>query len=229
MRNVLLVDDDPIMHMTVNLALKAEFGVIECFNLSEARTVLMNRDDIALVILDRMLPDGDGLQLCQDIREDSRFGPIPIVFLSSLIQESDKVSGFFAGADDYVTKPFSGLELRARIQARLRNQMQNLLAGNLELDVSAHRAFMKQQSQKLPLDLTRTEFKLLTLLIQSLGQVLPREVLLTKVWGDALNVNDRVVDTHISHLRRKIKGSGLSLQCLRGEGYRLDRELQMAA
>lgn len=224
MKYVLLVDDDPMMHTTVKLALKSEFGVLGCFNLTEAQTLLSTRDDIVLVLLDRMLPDGDGLQLCQKIREDGDLAPIPIIFLSSLINESDRVSGFYAGADDYITKPFSALELRARVQARLRTQMQNLIAGKLVIDVSAHRVFLKDDQHATLLDLTRTEFKLLTFLIQSLGQVLSRELLLSKAWGDSMNVSDRVVDTHISHLRKKIKGSGLSLQSLRGEGYRLDYE-----
>lgn len=224
MKHILVIDDDQATHLKVKAALGGEYEIFSCLDLKEAEEILSKREDISLALIDRMLPDGDGLLLCQKIRADDRLKQIPIIFLSGLTSESDKVSGLFAGADDYISKPFGGLELRARIQARLRTQTKTLVASRVELDLGTHRAFVNDPNGKREIILTRTEFKILTSLLQAMGQVLSRETLLQKVWGDHCNVNDRVIDTHISHLRKKIEGSGLSLQSSRGEGYRLDYE-----
>lgn len=225
MKKILLVEDDLIMQETVQKCLNKDYEIVTCATLAAAADVLAGDSSIALAIVDRGLPDGDGLSLVSDIRRDSRISTIPLIFLSGRDSESDKVSGFFAGADDYVTKPFSVLELRARVMARLRTTSSSKIAkGNLEIDLDSHRAFSLTNGARTEIELTRIELKLLVVFIHGMGRVLSRDSLLEKVWGVGCHVSDRVIDSHVSHLRRKISGNGLSLRSLRGEGYRLDEE-----
>lgn len=224
MVNVLLVEDDPITKEIVTKSIGKFFSFICCSSIAEAQAILDQDQAISMVIVDRRLPDGDGLRLCDSIRGDQRRQGTPVIFLTACESESDKLSGFFAGADDYITKPFSPLELKARILARLRarNGGQSLSAGRLAIDLEGHRVHqIDGQQTPVEIDLTRIEFKLLVTLALSLDKVLSRETLLHKVWGENCHVSDRAVDSHISHLRKKIAGAGLHLESLRGEGYRL--------
>lgn len=221
MKKILFVDDDEVTHKMVRHSLSGELPVISCFSLAEADKILESETEIAAVIIDRGLPDGDGISLCTRVRGIPHLKSVPIIFLSSASAETDKVGAFFAGADDYVTKPFGLLELKARIQARLRNRGSRLALGNLEINIESQRASFREGDQVSELDLTRTEFKILVTLMQSPDQVFGRESLLDKVWGVGCHVSDRVVDSHVSHLRRKISHTGVLLESLRGEGYRL--------
>lgn len=223
MRTLLVVDDDPILHKSLALAFAPEFRMVFCATIAEAMQAIDREPEITLAIVDRRLPDGDGLSLLSELRRRPRSQSLPAIFLSGLTSESDRISGFFAGADDYVTKPFSVLELKARVQARLRALGSNRMAvGAIEIDLDAHRAHSTIGGARSEIALTRTEFKILVVLAQSLGSVIPRETLLARIWGDDTHVSDRVIDSHVSHLRKKIAGCGLALEPLRGEGYRLD-------
>lgn len=220
-RKILIVEDDPVIVGLVRASLKDDFEVKNAPSIASCIDMLQNETDFSLILIDRMLPDGDGLNLCGQIRQMDLLSQIPVIFLSAKNSESDKVSGLFAGADDYMTKPFGPLELKARVLARLRGQGRKFSAGRVSLDVEGFRAFVQNGDSKIELQLTPIEFKILSALMQSLGDVLTREVLLTRVWGQNCFVNDRVVDSHVSHLRKKLKDSGLLLEALRGEGYRL--------
>lgn len=221
MRQILLIDDDAITHTIVKGIVKDDFSLVGCYSLSEATSYFDKGGIPHLVIIDRMLPDGDGIALCSKMRADPRLSSVPIIFLSSLKSETDKVSGLFAGADDYVSKPCSVLELKARIHARLRTDQSRIAFGLITVDLASHRTFIQNGSSQTELELTRKEFKLLITLMQSPDQIFSRDQLLTRVWGDDTNVSDRVVDTSMSHLRKKISGAGVSIEALRGEGYRL--------
>lgn len=226
-RKILIIEDDPVIRQILEISLKSDFKVSVALNLKDAGELINNNPDTSAVILDRTLPDGDGLGFATELRRDPRFENIQILFLTGLVSESDRISGFFAGADDYVTKPFSVLELKARLNARLRRAFsQKLTAGDLELDLDSQRAYSLLATEKREIDLTRTELKILAAFIQSHGNLLTRESLLSKVWGPDCHVSDRVVDSHISHLRKKIEGHRVALQSLRGEGYRLEIDLK---
>lgn len=174
-----------------------------------------------LFIIDRVLPDGDGLSICQKIRQDERIQNIPIIFLSASTLEADKVAGLFAGADDYISKPFGGLELRARIYARLKSVSTQFSIQDLLFEVNSSRVYLVACKNKIEIQLTRIEFKILLMLAKSPDKIFSRSLILDQVWGSDMHVNDRVVDAHISHLRRKISESSLTIESLRGEGYRL--------
>lgn len=220
-KRVLIVDDDPVTHTIVKGVLDATTQFIGFFSLKEAEDYLNSNELPSLVIIDRVLPDGDGLNLCAKIRSDSRLQEIPIIFLSSKIDETDKVGGLFAGADDYVCKPVSPLELKARIQARLRSKSQKIRLGNLVIELATHRVFQDFSGKLLELELTRIEFKMLILMAKFPDRIFSRDAILTGVWGLDAHVSDRVVDTHISHLRKKILQAGVAVQAIRGEGYKM--------
>lgn len=225
-RKILIVEDDRVVVSLVQAALKADFAVSSVSTMAECLELLQNETDFSLFLIDRMLPDGDGLSLCGQIRQMDALSQVPVIFLSAKDSEADKVSGLFAGADDYITKPFGPLELKARVMARLRVQARKLSAGRVHLDPDALRASVEMDLGRVDLTLTPIEFKILLALMTSLGEVLSRENLLTRVWGEGTFVNDRVVDSHISHLRKKLKSSDLLLEALRGEGYRLSPSIK---
>jgi two-component system alkaline phosphatase synthesis response regulator PhoP len=176
-----------------------------------------------MILLDVMLPKKDGFQVCRELR---RAGvQTPIILLTARTMEAEKVLGLQIGADDYITKPFSPLELRARIQAVLRRaagpaEPEAYRFGNIDMDFA--RCELRRNGKLV--DLTSIEFKLLAAFISSRGRVLSREQLLDKVWTDT-TCGDRVVDTHVSNLRKKIEKDPANpryLISVRGMGYRFD-------
>lgn len=221
MKKILLIDDDPVVHTIINNIIKNEFELVSLYSVKETEFFLQNNElNISIILIDRVLPDGDGLSICSMIRSDNGMKDLPIFFLSGKNSESDKITGLYAGADDYIAKPFSPLELKARIHSRFRTAPKKIIVEKLMLDIESHRAFLLEQGQT-EIILTRTEFKLLLVLSQSVDRVFDREILISKVWGNTCHLNDRVIDTHISHLRKKLIGTNLKLEALRGEGYRI--------
>lgn len=180
-----------------------------------------------LVLLDLMLPDMSGLEVCRQIRANTLTKQVPIIMLTAKSEEIDRVVGFEIGADDYVVKPFSVRELLLRIRAILRRAQQNnsgekdeeqetLQFGELRLDLPGHRVWREEEEVKL----TALEFRLLRTLLTRKGRVQSRETLLNDVWGIKADVTTRTVDTHVKRLREKLGDSGRYIETLRGVGYR---------
>jgi len=175
-----------------------------------------------LVILDLMLPDTTGLEICRQIRAAKKTSDIPVLMLTAKGEEIDRVVGFEVGADDYVVKPFSVRELMLRIKAILRRQQfppeqeLQMTFGILRVDVPAHKAWVKEQEIRL----TALEFKLLVTLLTRRGRVQARDTLLSDVWGIDADVTTRTVDTHVKRLREKLGDAGNYIETLRGVGYR---------
>jgi DNA-binding response OmpR family regulator len=176
-----------------------------------------------LILLDIMLPNKDGFEVCRELRRGGL--KTPIVLLTAKTQEAEKVMGLDVGADDYVTKPFSPRELRARIRALLRRAAPDTedlyYFGKCELDLA--RFELRLNGQRL--DTTTTELKLLTAFLRHRGRVLTRESLLDEVWGSGIAITDRVIDNHIVSLRKKIEDEPAAprfLISVRGLGYRFD-------
>ena len=175
-----------------------------------------------LIVLDIMMPDLNGLQVCRLMRTDSSLKGIPIIFLSAKTEEGDRIEGFESGADDYVCKPFSPKELMLRVSAILKRigevEVPKLLAVNgIKMDVAHHRVEVASQ----PIELTATEFRLLKLLLEERGKVQTRETLLQKVWNYENDIETRTVDTHMRRLREKLGEEASWLETVRGVGYRL--------
>jgi two-component system alkaline phosphatase synthesis response regulator PhoP len=224
---ILIVDDEPKIIEVLKLYLEKEgFQVATASNGKQAieRAASYKPD---LVVLDLNLPDMDGLEVCRNIRKQSN---VPIIMLTGRGEEIDKIVGLEMGADDYVTKPFSGREIVARVRAVLRRQgsesssSETKTVGNMVIDSARYEVICGS----VGLDLTTTEFKLLATLSQSLGRVLSRMQLLDAVQGIAYEGYERTIDTHVKNLRQKMESSqgtcGCHIETVRGVGYKLVKE-----
>jgi two-component system alkaline phosphatase synthesis response regulator PhoP len=178
----------------------------------------------SLVVLDLLLPKLDGLAVCREIRRDPRTKAIPVLMLTARSEEMDKLTGFEAGADDYLTKPFSPRELVARIKALLRRkepvQAEKAELKDLTIDFERHEVRLKDK----PLVLTPKEFDLLAFLVRNPGRVYTREQLLNQVWGYEYFGGTRTVDVHVRHLREKLGARAKWIETLKGVGYKLAEE-----
>lgn len=188
------------------------------------RYLSTNKPD--LLILDLMLPDMDGLEICKSLRSDTKTSKIPIIILTAKIDEADRVIGLELGADDYITKPFSPRELIARIKAIFRRiygeEKPNILtiADIITIDVNKMEVYVAEQR----VDLTPTEFKILETLSEKPGWVFSREQLLNAIGGIERSVSDRTIDVHIRNLRSKLGKAGKLIKSVRGIGYKIISE-----
>ncbi len=216
---ILVVDDEKEIVRLIRIALVREGFRATPVYTGEDALLEIRKNPPDLVVLDRMLPGIDGLTVCQKIRSHPSTERLPIIMLTALDQEVDKLLGLGMGADDYLTKPFSVRELVARIKAVLRrSQMPReqliLEDGNLKLDTARHQAFLRGKL----LSLTYTEFKLLQFLMENKGLSLSRISLLDEVWEEDYSFTTRIVDVYIARLREKIGPD--RIETVRGIGYR---------
>ncbi len=219
--HILIVEDEEdIAKLVARTLEKDHFKTSIARNLTDAQKIL-NQKRPDLVVLDLMLPDGDGLELCKNLR--FREGEeIPVVILTAKGEEVDRILGFEMGADDYIVKPFSPRELLLRIKAVLRRTKQApstaepLRFQGLEIFPAQMEVYVEGQ----PVRLTRTEFNLLLTLAEARGKVLSREALLDKVWGYTFEGYARTVDTHIRRLRKKLGPAAFHIETVWGIGYR---------
>lgn len=224
---ILVVDDEADIRDLVALNLRrAGYEVVTCdrgLDALEAAREHMPR----LIVLDLMLPDLSGTEVCRRLRGETRTSQIPVLMLTARTEEIDRVVGFEVGADDYVTKPFSVRELVLRVQAILRRSPQGeevqenepLDAGPISIDTAAHRVWVDGAE----LSLTATEFRLLHTLVTRAGRVQSRGRLLQDVWEMPPDLNTRTVDTHIKRLREKLGTAADMVETVRGVGYRFVR------
>jgi two-component system phosphate regulon response regulator PhoB len=222
---VLIVEDEPDIRELLVFHLEREgYQVMKCKSGAEglrlARTVPPD-----LILLDLMLPEMDGLEVCRRLRQDPVTRALPIVMLTARGDEVDRVLGLELGADDYVVKPFSPRELMARVRAVLRRTRPApgtapLTVGRLAIDPAAHTVTVGGA----PVSLTRKEFDLLRALVEARGRVLSREFLLDHVWGYAAagEIESRTVDVHVRRLRQKLGSEGPRIGTVTGVGYRLE-------
>ncbi|MDC1007612.1 response regulator transcription factor [Gammaproteobacteria bacterium] len=225
-QKILIIEDEPDIRKTLEYNISREgYKVVSASSLSEGKEQI-NSSDFSLILLDLMLPDGSGLDLCREIKSDKDKSSTPIIILTAKDDEVDKVVGFELGADDYVTKPFSVRELILRIKAILKRgeskketlEIQRQF-GELTMDVDSHEVFVNSEQ----IILTALEFRLLRQLVDRRGRVQSREQLLSDVWGYSAEVTTRTVDTHIKRLREKLGTMGKYVQTIRGVGYKLSR------
>jgi two-component system phosphate regulon response regulator PhoB len=222
MAYVLIVDDEADLAGLVEFNLK-QAGLETAIAATGERGLELARARVPdVVLLDVMLPDLSGKEVCRRLRADPKTKDVPVVMLTARGEEADRVEGFEVGADDYVTKPFSPRELVLRLKARLRRAAakspgERLRLGRLELDLSEHRAYVDGSE----IELTALEFKLLHHLMAHAGRVQTRERLLGEVWGLSSSMETRTVDTHVMRLREKLGAARQSLETVRGVGYRL--------
>jgi len=225
-QKILIIEDEPDIRKTLEYNISREgYHVVSASSLLEAKSQIES-DSFSLILLDLMLPDGSGLDLCREIKSDKEKSSIPIIILTAKDDEVDKVVGFELGADDYVTKPFSVRELILRMKAVLKrgekksdNVEVQKLFGQLSINTESHEVFVDDNE----ITLTALEFKLLCQLVDRRGRVQSRDQLLSDVWGYSAEVTTRTVDTHIKRLREKLGSMGKYVQTIRGVGYKFTR------
>ncbi|MFT3868686.1 MAG: response regulator transcription factor [Nibricoccus sp.] len=223
-KKILIVDDEADVTDLVAYHLRAKGFHVETLNdpngsIGIARTFVPD-----LVVLDVMMPDLNGIQICRMLRADPKLQKVPVIFLTAKAEESDRIQGLETGADDYICKPFSTKELVLRIQTILRRvtegapaEPKHLQIGQIAIDVDRHIATVAG----LPVELTATEFKLLRLLMERRGRVQTREHLLINVWNYETEIETRTVDTHVRRLREKLGAEAAWIETIRGVGYRM--------
>ena len=222
---IAVIDDEPDILELVSLHLKKNRFRVREFLDAESFYRFIRSETPDLIVLDLMLPDADGFEICRYARKQTATSSIPIIMLTARAEETDKVLGLELGADDYVTKPFSPGELVARVKAVLRRTEQKppeeekIDVGNLlSLDLQKHEVVIEGRK----VDLTSTEFRILQLLATKKGWVFSREKILDYLWGNEKTVVDRTVDVHIKHLREKLGPAGAIIKNIRGVGYKLE-------
>ena len=220
---ILVVDDEARMRKLVKDFLsKSGYEVLEAEDGSQALDIFFEQNDIALIILDVMMPKMDGWQTCREIRQYSK---VPIIMLTAKSDERDELQGFQLGVDEYISKPFSPKILVARVEAILRrtNQMaedEKLEAGGIVLDKTAHSVTIDGQ----PIDLSYKEFELLAYFLENKGIALSREKILNNVWNYDYFGDARTIDTHVKKLRSKMGEKGDLIKTIWGMGYKFEVE-----
>jgi len=228
-RQILVVEDEaPIREMITFVLEQNGFNAIEAEDFEQAKAKIVEPYP-DLILLDWMLPGGTGVKLAKSLKQNEYTRTIPIIMLTARADEDDKVQGFDAGVDDYVTKPFSPKELIARIKAVIRRVSPTSLEETIDfhgikVDPIAHRVSINERA----LELGPTEFRLLHFFMTHTERVYSREQLLDNVWGTNVYVEDRTVDVHIRRLRKAITGEGHEdfIQTVRGSGYRFSGKLK---
>ena len=218
---ILVVDDESRMRKLVkDFLTKKNFQVLEAGNGEEAMDIFYEEKDIALIILDVMMPKIDGWEVCREIRKNSK---VPIIMLTARSDERDELLGFDLGVDEYISKPFSPKILVARVEAILRRTGQNnpedvISAGGIVIDKAAHLATVDGK----PMELSFKEFELLTYFLENQGIALSREKILNSVWNYDYFGDARTIDTHVKKLRSKMGDKGEYIKTVWGMGYKFE-------
>ena len=218
---ILVVDDESRMRKLVkDFLTKKNFQVLEAGNGEEAMDIFYEEKDIALIILDVMMPKMDGWEVCREIRKNSK---VPIIMLTARSDERDELLGFDLGVDEYISKPFSPKILVARVEAILRRTGQNnpedvISAGGIVIDKAAHLATVDGK----PMELSFKEFELLTYFLENQGIALSREKILNNVWNYDYFGDARTIDTHVKKLRSKMGDKGEYIKTVWGMGYKFE-------
>lgn len=225
-KTVLLIEDDEALRSMLKLLLtNNNFDVLEAPDYHAAVSLITDKE-FHVVLSDWMIPGGSGLQVVKRLRKDEKLKEIPIIMLTAKAAEDDQIEGFDAGADDYITKPFSNKELLVRMKALLRRiypeDKPKLQVNNLSVDLEAHRVFVDDEE----IELGPTEYKLLCFLMQRVERVFSRDQLIDHIWGNDVYIDDRTIDVHIGRLRKQLesKDAHRIIQTVRGAGYRLSAQ-----
>lgn len=223
-RLIAVVDDEPDILELVSVSLERAGFEVRTFPDASGFLRFVRKRVPDLVVLDLMLPDLDGLEICKQMKGDDRLAALPIIMLTARGAEADKVLGLELGADDYVTKPFSPRELVARVRAILRRKRAKEETGRitvgdaLVIDLDKYEVLVRGKK----ISLTPTEFKILTFLASNRGRVQSRDLILDHLWGHEKAVIDRTVDVHIRNIREKMGQAAKLIKNVRGVGYRIE-------
>lgn len=217
---ILIADDEIVFRKLISDFLKKDgYSVLEANNGKEALFLFQSHDDIDLVILDVMMPEINGYDVCKNIR--SMNSNIPVLILTAKDREEDQIQAFEIGADDYISKPFSFPILMLRIKSLLKRNNKDfdvITYNGITLDILQHKVLINEEE----VDLTPKEFELLSYLINNKNMVISREKILSQIWGYDYFGDNRTVDTHIKNLRIKLNDDGTLIKTIRGYGYKIE-------
>ena len=222
---ILVVEDDTAISELICMNLEVTgYEVVPVLDGNEVEGTLEKEEDFELALLDIMLPEEDGIQILQKLRQRKDTKKLPVIMLTAKGSEYDKVMGLESGADDYVSKPFGMMELLARVKALLRRtedlrpaQESRYVIGDLTVNRKRHEVFVKGEA----VTLTKKEFDMLCYLLENKGMVLTRDQLLNQIWGYDFDGENRTVDVHIRTLRQKLGDCGTYIETIRGIGYKI--------
>jgi two-component system phosphate regulon response regulator PhoB len=223
MQSILVVEDEQDLVDVLQFNLRAAGFDVQVATTGADALIAASERALDLVLLDLMLPDLSGTEVCRKLKSAARTREIPIIMVTAREEEVDRVVGFEVGADDFVTKPFSMRELLLRVRAVLRRgdpataEQPRRSVGQIRIDLESHRAYVSDEE----IDLTALEFKLLHNFMVRAGRLQTRETLLRDVWGVSSNSQTRTVDTHIKRLREKLRSGRDLIETVRGAGYRM--------
>ncbi|MGQ9618839.1 MAG: response regulator [Candidatus Aminicenantia bacterium] len=224
---IAIVEDEPDISYLISYHLEKNAFKTRCFGSARPLLDILSRDNPSLIILDLMLPDIDGLEVCKKIKNNERTYKIPIIIVTAKGEESEKIVGLEIGADDYITKPFSPRELVARVKAVLRRAFPSefsheiiKVGDSLIIDPEKHTASVDGKN----VELTNVEFKLLKIMAEKKGRIFSRDKLLDLLWGMEKAIIDRTIDVHIKNLREKLGRAGDLIKTVRGIGYKIEDE-----
>lgn len=228
---IAVVDDERDLLEMMRLYLIREGFTVACFEDASSLRIFLKSHKPDILLLDRMLPDAEGLDICREIRQNPSLVDITVIMVTAKSDEMERIVGLEIGADDYVVKPFSPRELIARIRARLRNYASMTLANPLtnegKMSLFNGRLIIDSSSFEVTLEgklitLTTTEFRILRLLAEKPGRVYRRDEILDGLWGGQKIVSDRTIDVHISNLRDKMGSFASAIRNIKGVGYKID-------
>ncbi len=221
---VYIVEDDPSIQEIEKMALKNSNYMVKAFDCAASFFQKMEDTIPDLVLLDIMLPDVDGYEIVRNLRNNPKTNKLPVIMITAKTTEMDMIKGLDDGADDYITKPFSVMELLSRVRALLRRSQQNvprqLQVGDILLDDEKHVVISGEQA----IGLTLREYELLRYMMMNEGIVVSRDSIMHNVWGADFEGETRTVDMHIKTLRQKLGNGGRQIHTIRGVGYRIDSE-----
>lgn len=218
---IYIVEDDAGIKKLLSVALSGNGYSVRGFTTAEELFAALKAESADLILLDVMLPGKDGITILSELRSDSRYSDIPVIMVTAKDSEYDKVLGFESGADDYISKPFSMLELLSRVKAVLRRtgkkENDTITINGISLSASSHTVFIEGRE----ISLSFKEFELLRTLMENAGTVMSRERLLDKIWGYSSDSETRTIDVHIRHLREKLGNNGDVIETVKGIGYKI--------
>jgi DNA-binding response OmpR family regulator len=222
---ILLIEDEVINQKIVSACL-AEHEISISGSLESARTTLLQQT-FDLILLDVKLPDGDGFSFLLELQSQVMEDGVPVILLTGKTEAADKVTGYSLGADDYITKPLDPIVFKARIESKLRKRgsqksnQSSFKKDGFTFSLEKQSVTYEVGGRAEAIDLTTLEFKIFLYLIKHKDHVFSREQLIQAVWKDSVNISDRTIDSHLSHLRKRLVKSSLTIQAVYGAGYKL--------
>jgi DNA-binding response OmpR family regulator len=225
MARILVAEDSQELQLIIKKTLSGVHDVTSALTIAQSKKEAL-QSSFDLIILDISFPDGDGYQLCTELRASDRHSETPIIFLTSKAELVDKMMAFSLGADDYLMKPFEPLELRARVDARLKRkgpknaQAQSASKGDFKFDLSLQRVLVANGDKEIEIHLTPAEFKIFYFLAKNEGQAFNKEQLVKTIWGNDVHVIEDNIYTHISTIRKKLGTRANCIECIPRVGYR---------